>query len=138
MRQKIRIMVLLGLAFLLSNKAFSQIGISYYSSSLPKIGLSYDFSGKTWTELRLYSNTVFRDLTPELVVCHNFVHTEKYNVYAGLGGVVNVFNGVVFPIGVQFTPEKFDKFSLHIELQPTVLLENDLIVQSSWGIRYRF
>lgn len=46
----------------------------------------------------------------------------------------------VIPAGVQFTPfEKFDRFSLHIELEPTLdFSSEDVIIQSSWGIRYRF
>jgi len=139
MKQTIKTLVLTGLISFMSNNAFSQIGVSYYSSSLSKIGLSYNFSNRVWSEVRLYSNTSFDDLTPELVLCYNFVNKEKYNIYAGVGGVLNYYNGIIVPIGVQFTPfEKFDKFSLHIELQPTLDFENTLFVQSSWGIRYKF
>jgi len=139
MKQTIKTLVLIGLISFMSNNAFSQIGVSYYSSSLSKIGLSYNFSNRLWSEVRLYSNTTFYDLTPELVLCYNFVNKERYNIYAGVGGVVNYYNGIIVPIGVQFTPfEKFDKFSLHIELQPTLDFGNTPIVQSSWGIRYKF
>jgi hypothetical protein len=121
------------------NHGFSQLSVSYYNSSLSKIGLGYNFSEKVWNELRLYSNTAMGDLTPELVVCYNIVDKEKHNIYAGIGGVVNYFNGIVVPIGVQFTPfEKLDKFSLHIEIQPSFDFENDPILQSSWGLRYKF
>lgn len=139
MKQTIKTLVLIGLISFMSNNAFSQVGVSYYSSSLSKIGLSYNFSNRLWSEVRLYSNTTFYDLTPELVLCYNFVNKERYNIYAGVGGVVNYYNGIIVPIGVQFTPfEKFDKFSLHIELQPTLDFGNTPIVQSSWGIRYKF
>lgn len=139
MKQTIKTLVLIGLISFMSNNAFSQIGVSYYSSSFSKIGLSYNFSNRLWSEVRLYSNTTFYDLTPELVLCYNFVNKERYNIYAGVGGVVNYYNGIIVPIGVQFTPfEKFDKFSLHIELQPTLDFGNTPIVQSSWGIRYKF
>jgi hypothetical protein len=139
MTRTIKTLVLIGLISFMSNRAFSQIGVSYYSSSLSKIGLSYNFSGKVWSELRLYSNTTFDDLTPELVLCYNFISKERYNIYAGVGGVINYYNGIIIPVGVQFTPfQKFDKFSLHIELQPTFDFENTPIVESSWGIRYKF
>ena len=140
MTRSIRILVLFGIFSIMSAKGFSQLSISYYSSSLSKIGLGYNFSDKLWTELRLYSNTSINDITPELVVCYNIVKKERHNIYLGLGGNVNYFTGFVLPLGVQFTPiEKFDRFSLHIELQPTLnIAEDDLILQSSWGLRYKF
>lgn len=139
MTRTIKILALFGLFSIISIKGFSQMSISYYSSSLSKIGLGYNFSDNFWSELRLYSNTSINDITPELVVCYNIVKKENHNVYLGLGGNVNYFTGFVLPVGVQFTPiEKFDRFSLHIELQPTLDIESDLIVQSSWGLRYKF
>jgi len=122
-----------------SYKGFSQLSISYYSSTLSKIGLGYNFNDRFWSELRLYSNTSISDITPEVVICYNIVKKERHNIYLGLGGNVNYFTGFVLPVGVQFTPiEKFDRFSLHIELQPTLDIESDLIIQSSWGLRYKF
>ena len=122
-----------------SYEGFSQLSISYYSSTLSKIGLGYNFNERFWSELRLYSNTSISDLTPEVVICYNIVKKERHNIYLGLGGNVNYFTGFVLPVGVQFTPiEKFDRFSLHIELQPTLDLNSDLIIQSSWGLRYKF
>jgi hypothetical protein len=139
MTRKIRFLVLIGLFTLFSVEGFSQLSISYYSSSLSKIGLGYNFNDKFWSELRLYSNTTLDDITPELVICYNVVKKERHNIYLGLGGNFNYFTGFVLPVGVQFTPiEKFDRFSLHIELQPTLDIESDLIIQSSWGLRYKF
>jgi hypothetical protein len=115
------------------------LSISYYSSTLSKIGLGYNFNDRFWSELRLYSNTSISDITPELVICYNIVKKERHNIYLGLGGNVNYFTGFVLPVGVQFTPiEKFDRFSLHIEFQPTLDINSDLILQSSWGLRYKF
>ena len=118
---------------------FSQVSVSFYNSSLSKIGVAYNFNGKVWTELRVYSNTTFDNITPELVACYNVINKEKYNIYAGIGGVVNYYNGIVLPVGVQFSPfEKLSNFSLHIECQPTFDFEDDFILQSSWGLRFRF
>jgi hypothetical protein len=137
MTRTIRILVLFGLFSIISTKGFPQMSISYYSSSLSKIGLGYNFSDKFWSELRLYSNTTIDNITPELVVCYNIVKKEYHNVYLGLGGNFNYFNGFVLPVGVQFTPiEKFDRFSLHIEFQPSFDIDSDFILQSSWGLRY--
>ena len=124
---------------LINLKGFSQISISYYSSSLSKFGVAYNFNDKLWTELRVYSNTAFENVTPELVINYNFISKERFNVYAGIGGVVNFFDGLVVPVGVQFTPfDKLERFSLHIECQPTIVIEGTSVLQSSWGLRYRF
>jgi len=118
---------------------FTQVSVSFYNSSLSKIGVAYNFNDKIWTELRVYSNTFFEDITPELVVCYNVINKEKYNIYAGIGGVVNYFNGIVLPVGVQFSPfEKLANFTLHIECQPTFDTEDEFLLQSSWGLRYMF
>lgn len=139
MKRSTKIVVLCGLITLISLKGFSQLSISYYSSSLSKIGIGYNPDDKLWGELRLYGNTSFDNITPELVVCYNIAEKERHNVYVGLGVVVNHFNGLVLPVGVQFTPiEQFDKFSLHIEIEPVLDFDHDLIIQSSWGFRYRF
>jgi len=140
MKKAYRGLVLAGLIALLPVTAFSQLSLSYYSSNLSKIGLAYDFSPRFWTEVRLYSDTDISNITPELVFCFNLANREYHKVYLGLGANVNYFTGFVMPIGVQFTPfEKFDRFSLHIELEPTLdLAGEDLIIQSAWGIRYKF
>ncbi len=142
MRHLVRILFLFILLCLMSNKSFSQLSLSYYSASPSKIGLGYNLSEKLWSELRLWSNTTVKDLTPELVLCYNVVTKDKHNVYLGLGGSVNSFIGLVIPIGVQFTPfEKIDRFSLHIEILPTLDFEHDInnqIIQGAWGLRYRF
>lgn len=139
MKNKIRISTMITL-MALSLSSFSQFSISYYSSNLSKIGLAYDFSPRFWTELRLYSDTDIYNITPELVFCLNVVNKEQHRFYLGLGGNVNYFTGFIMPIGVQFTPfEKFSRFSLHIQLEPTLDLgSEDVVIQSSWGIRYKF
>ncbi|HUH17979.1 hypothetical protein [Albibacterium sp.] len=141
MNQTFRLLVLTGIFFLISAKGFSQFSVSYYSSSLSKIGLGYDFNEKWRTEVRLYSNTIAEDITPELVLCYNVVSKERHNIYIGIGANINYYTGPVLPLGVEFRPlEKLDKFSLLIELQPSldVDLHEELTLQSHWGLRYRF
>lgn len=124
------------------NKGFSQFSVSYFHSSFPpKIGLGYNFSGKVWSEFRLYNETDIYStyMIPELVVCYNFVNKNRHNIYAGIGALAAYDKGIVVPIGVQFTPfEKFDRFSLHIEMQPTFIIDNYPIILSGWGFRYKF
>ena len=140
MKRTIGIIVFCVLFSVIGFKAYSQMSVSYYSSSFSKIGLGYNFNDRLWSELRLYSYTSLLDITPEIVVCYNIVKKENHNVYLGFGANINYYTGFVLPVGVQFTPiEKFDRFTLHIEFQPTLdFMQGDIIMQSSWGIRYRF
>lgn len=140
MRKTIIVAVLAGLLGLIPLTAKSQLSVSYYSSNLSKIGLAYDFTPRFWSEVRLYGDTGISNITPELVFCFNLANKEFHRIYLGFGGNVNYLNGFVIPVGVQFTPfEKFGRFSLHIEFEPTLdVVSEDLIIQASWGLRYRF
>lgn len=139
MMKSIKKIIILLTLICLVKQGYSQLSVSYYSSSLSKIGLGYNFSNRVWGEVRLYSNTIIYDTTPELVFCANLVGKERYCLYLGVGGVVNYFNGIVVPFGVQFTPfDKMGNFTLHIELEPTVDFDSDIILQSSFGIRFIF
>jgi hypothetical protein len=140
MKKLIKVLALTGLLAALPVAGFSQLSVSYYFSNLSKIGLAYDFGPRFWTEMRLYSDTDIANITPELVFCFNVVNREQHKIYLGLGANVNYFTGFVLPVGVQFSPfEKFNRFSLHIELEPTIDFgTEDLIIQSSAGIRYKF
>jgi hypothetical protein len=60
------------------------------------------------------------------------MNKEKHKTYIKPEGNVNYFTGLVLPIGLQFKPcEELGRFSLHVELQPSLDFENDLILQSS-------
>ena len=141
MKQIFRITILFCFLGLLTEKGFSQFSTSYYSY-YSRIGVGYNFNERLWGELKLYTNTFIRDVSPELVLCYNFVKKEKHNIYIGFGGSANHFKGLVLPIGIQFTPfEKFDRFSLHIEAEPMYDFDRDLeemAILGSWGFRYTF
>ncbi|MDM8002909.1 MAG: hypothetical protein QUS66_08335 [Bacteroidota bacterium] len=140
MRKTIIVAALAVVLGLIPLTAKSQLSVSYYSSNLSKIGLAYDFTQRFWSEVRLYGDTDIGNITPELVFCFNLSSKEFHRIYLGFGGNVNFFTGFVMPVGVQFTPfEKFSRFSLHIELEPTLDIgSEDMIIQASWGLRYRF
>lgn len=139
MKTTIKLFILLGLLFGITSKGKGQLSIAYYSSSMAKIGMGYDFSEKVRGELRVYSNTFREDITPEIVLCFNIVRREYHNIYIGLGYAFNAIDGLVIPAGVQFYPiPDFRKFSLHVELQPTYEYFDGLILQASWGLRYTF
>ena len=129
------------LAFLLLfvGYGFSQTNLSFYSSSHPKIGFGYQFSSRFWSEARIYNFYDISDLTPELVFCYNVVQKDRHNIYIGLGGTVNVYNGLEIPIGTQFYPLKdFKNFSLQIEFLPITTFRDYFHLQSAFGIRYQF
>lgn len=124
----------------LSNYGYGQFSLSYQYSSLNKIGVGYNFSQRIWTELRIYSNTNLDNLTPELAILYNVSRKERHEIYVGIGGVANYFNGLVVPMGLQFRPfENFKRFSLQIEFSPLIDFDrSDVLFQSSAGLRYTF
>jgi hypothetical protein len=128
------------IALLSVNKGFGQLSVSYQYSSMNEIGLGYSFSPKIWTELRIYSNNNLKSLSPELVFLLNIKKKEQHDIYIGIGGIANVFEGLVLPIGLQFRPiENFKRFSIQIEFEPILdISRDDLIFKSSAGIRYTF
>jgi len=137
-----RVLILIFVIILINRTGFSQLNVSYYSSTHSKIGLGYDFGDKLLGELRIYSNRTIKELTPEIVACYGIVKKENQDIYLGLGVYFDYFrvNGFVLPLMIQFSPIKeFDRFSLIIELQPTLdVFTNDLIINSSWGLKYKF
>lgn len=137
---KIKISLGVGITLLFCLWGNAQVSVSYYSSSLSKAGIAYDFNERVWGELRVYENTVLKDITPELVFCYNTTSKKTHQTYVGLGVNINQLTGIVSPVGVQFSPaEKWNRFSFHIEFQPTFDFGNRrTILQSTWGLRYKF
>lgn len=121
---------------------FSQLSTSFNYSSVSRIGLGYQFSGKIWTELRIISNTIDEEFSPEVILGFNIVKKERHSVYAGLGVNLNVLSGISVPVGVEIFPiESFDRLSLRIEFEPTYTAfdsDNKLWLLSCAGIKYRF
>src|SRR5665647_533128 len=129
MKKRIVIFVFIIGMLSLSNHAFGQLSASYQYSSLNKIGLGYNFSKKVWTELRIYSNTLMNDFTPEIALFYNVSMKDRHEIYVGIGGTYNYFNGVVVPIGLQFRPiENFRRFSIQIEFEPIIDFDRQDII----------
>ena len=134
-----KLVFLIVLSSLFSKYGVSQTSVSFYNSTHPKFGLAYSFSSRFWSELRLYNFYSSSDFTPEMVFCYNVVQKERHNFYIGLGGTMNVYNGLAVPLGTQFYPVKdFNRFSLHIEFLPISTFREYLHLQSAFGIRYQF
>ncbi|MBN1819905.1 MAG: hypothetical protein JXR31_06030 [Prolixibacteraceae bacterium] len=128
------------LLIIFSKSGISQISTSFYYSSYSKIGVAYNFSDRLWSELRLYNSDEFSDITSELILNYNVVKKERHNIYIGIGGMIKMdYGALVIPIGTQFYPIKdFKKFSVHIELLPTLIVGDEIQLNSALGIRYLF
>ena len=137
---RIKLSLGVGITLLFCLRGNAQVSVSYYSSSLSKTGIAYHFNERVWGELRAYGNTILQDFTPELVFCYNTTSKKTHQTYVGLGVNINQLTGIVSPVGVQFSPaEKWNRFSLHIEFQPTFDFGNRrTILQSAGGFRYKF
>ncbi|HVG41451.1 MAG TPA: hypothetical protein VM888_07545 [Chitinophagaceae bacterium] len=122
--------------FVLPSLAFSQFGISFHQSNLPFVGLHYEIKNKWRPELRIGTDNFFESTSLEGVVTYDIVENEDYEIYAGLGGRINQFNGLVIPIGINIFPFTIKQFGFHVELAP--LIGNESILRGSWGIRYQF
>ena len=122
--------------FFISNNSFSQLGVSFNQSNLPFVGLSYEINNKFLPELRIGTDNYINDTSLELVVNYIFKRNETVNVYAGLGGRLGFFEGLVVPIGLNIYPFESKNFGFQIELAP--ILRESSLLRGSGGIRYRF
>jgi len=116
--------------------AFAQLGVSYHQSGLPFVGLNYEFHNKLRVEARMGADNYLNNLSLEGVLTYDLLKRDEYEFYAGLGGRVNIFPGLVVPIGLNLYPFEKKQFGFNIELTP--IFGNNDILRGSWGIRYRF
>lgn len=136
MNKLLKITFVILLLTLIATKGFSQTSLAYYNSSDSKISLAQNFTEKLWGEVRIA--LTFEDFNTDFVLCYNVFEVNNYNFYLGLGAQMRDDSGLIIPIGVQVAPfEKFKELSLHVELQPT-FLEDENLLHSSIGIRYTF
>lgn len=118
---------------------YAQLSVGYHQSNLPFVFIGYEIGERLVPELRLSTDIDLEyDFSPELVLTYQFINKQDYEFYAGLGYRVNLFQGVVFPIGLNIFPFNQQRFGLHIEAAPMIEIEGSTILRGSWGIRYRF
>ena len=114
----------------------AQPGVSFHQSNLPFIGVNYQVTERLRPELRIGVDN-FVDITAvEAVVTYDLLKNEDYELYAGLGGRVNNFAGLVVPVGLNIYPLPYKQFGFHIEMAP--IAGEDFLLRGSWGIRFRF
>lgn len=126
---------------LLTIKSFGQFSASYYTSKqYSKIGIGFDFSKKTWGELRMYGSRPYSNARPEVVVYYNFINTEKYNIYSGLGGSPSLQYSIMIPVGFKINTSKIlENTGFHIEIEPTYDgVREQSFLYTVIGFRYYF
>lgn len=121
---------------LFSLTGFSQTTITFHQSNLPFLGVNYQFGEKFIPELRVGTDQYFEDLSVELAANYIFKVTDRYEFYAGVGGRVGTFAGIVIPIGLNIYPFEEKDFGFHIE--GAGIVGELSLFRGSFGIRYRF
>ncbi|MEB2778876.1 hypothetical protein U3A58_00615 [Algoriphagus sp. C2-6-M1] len=128
--------LLLAILGLFSMTVFSQTTITFHQSNLPFIGVNYQFGERFIPEFRVGTDTYFEDFSAELAANYIFKKTDRYEFYAGVGGRVGTFSGVVVPIGLNIYPFEEKDFGFHIE--GAGIVGELSLFRGSFGLRYRF
>ena len=116
----------------------AQFNVAYHQSSVPFASVSYDFK-RFHPDLRISTDVVADNLSPELTLNYKFINREVYYCYTGLGGRVNAFSGLVVPVGFTVFPFSRKSLAFHAEIALIgVGDENDFALRGSWGIKFRF
>ncbi|MGM0943943.1 MAG: hypothetical protein ACQEW9_02095 [Bacteroidota bacterium] len=133
--KKILFTAIFGLFSMLS---YSQTTVSYHQSNLPFVGINTQLGERWMPELRIGTDNFVENLSLEVVGNYMVKSDEDKQIYLGLGGRLNLFEGVVVPLGINYYP--FDKkdFGFHMEAAPIITFNNGALFRASFGIRYRF
>ena len=115
---------------------YGQFGVDFHLSNIPFFGMNYELKDRIRPELRIGTDVHFEDLSIEGVVTYDILNMSEYEFYAGLGGRVGDFTGLVIPIGFNFYPFEERRFGFLIELAP--ILGEEYILRGSAGLRYKF
>ena len=139
------------------NSLFAQFSIhlNYSEATKTGIGIGYDFSKRFWSDLTLsrglFDNTEttsYRDFTIDnisanLSVNYNFIAKNNYDIYLGMGGLLDFYDGTYFlftvPVGIRLRPFKnLNNIAFQIEVQPVLMTDIDEYIFGRLGIHYRF
>jgi hypothetical protein len=129
-------LILLAFFGLISTASFAQWTVSYHQSNLPFLGVNKQLGEKWLPEFRVGTDNYFSDVSLELVVNRVFYRNERIDFYAGLGGRVQSFSGLVIPAGINIYP--FDKKDFGFHVEAAGLFGESSLFRGSFGIRYRF
>lgn len=118
---------------------FAQIVVSYHQSSLPFVGVGYEFE-RFMPELRVSTDVYTSDFSAEVVLPYKFLRKEDYYLDAGLGLRAGDFDGLVVPVGLSVFPFEKKQFGFHTEVALLGSFGGELnpVLRGSWGIMFRF
>tara|TARA_R110001592_G_scaffold36070_8_gene121901 strand:+ start:957 stop:1373 length:417 start_codon:yes stop_codon:yes gene_type:complete len=119
-----------------SFKSFAQFGVSIHQTNIPFVGFNYELKDKYMGELRFSTDSFFDNISPELVFTRFIKKDTDFNFYGGLGARLNIYEGLVVPIGLNIYPFEKKNFGFQMEIAP--IIGDDAILRGTWGIRYRF
>ena len=150
MTKILKFALIIGLVFAgLTSKA--QVGITYYfNQSRSAIGVNVPFAnsdkGEMFASLKLFTNTKFDLVTPEINLGYTFKPQEYLHYSLALGWYAKeIFNGsddsgsFVIPLSIEVRPlSDFRNVAFLFELTPEFEFEGDALLRSMIGIRYSF
>ncbi|WP_225000153.1 hypothetical protein [Cesiribacter sp. SM1] len=116
----------------------AQLSVGYHQSNLPFVSIGYEINERLMPELRIGTDLVINNFSPELVLTYQFINKPDYEFYAGLGYRDNTFRGPILPVGLNLFPFERKNFGFHLEVAPIIVIEGRSVLRGSFGIRYRF
>ncbi|MBN2616278.1 MAG: hypothetical protein JXR71_11355 [Bacteroidales bacterium] len=135
------------LIILIGNKAYSQVGVVYYSSNVVAVNMPILKMNENSIagELKVFSNRQFKDVATELDLFYRFKEMKYHRFSVGLGFKTEFFtdggNGNTFlvPVALEVFPlQNFKKLSFLFELAPEIIFDNQARLRSLIGLKYSF
>lgn len=140
------VIVSLLLFIFIGNKAFSQVGVAYYSSNIVAVNMPIlkmnesSFAG----ELKVFSNRQVKDVATELDLFYRFKKGMYHRFSVGLGFKTELFtdggpgNTLLIPVALEIYPlQEIKKLSLLVELAPE-FIRDEVRLRSLIGLKYTF
>jgi hypothetical protein len=121
---------------LFSTALYSQTTVAFHQSNLPFIGVNHQFGERFIPELRVGTDQYFEDLSAEVAANYMLKKTDRYEFYAGLGGRIGSYAGLVVPVGLNIYP--FEQKDFGFQMEAAGIVGEFSLFRGSFGIRYRF
>jgi hypothetical protein len=115
----------------------AQFGVSIHQTNIAFVGFNYQIKEKYIPEFRLGTDNFFDNISVEAVMTRIIQKDNDFQFYGGLGVRLNLYQGVVIPVGLNIYPLGNKQFGFHMELTGMIVEEGE-ILRATWGIRYRF
>jgi hypothetical protein len=131
----LKTLIFTSLVAIISTNLFAQVGVTFHQSSIPFVGINKQIGERFLPEFRIGTDNFFEDTALELDVNYLLIKKSDYELYSGLGGRIQILQGLVIPVGINCYPLENKNFGFHIELAGIVGEKN--VLRGSWGIRIK-